>query len=143
MAHVGGSLIAAHGAKRVAQGHPFTSCFDDDGERVIYSYFEQTDDPFIFDSTTTYTDGEELSASRTYEWNHSICEIISALIGHGLVLGSLTEHDWTLFQQFPWLVEKASGQLVVPEGRPRIPLSFTLLAQAPSKVEEPLSSSEA
>ncbi len=62
---------------------------------------------------------------------------------HGLVLGSLTEHDWTLFQQFPWLVENASGQFVVPKGRPRIPLSFTLLAHAPSKVEEPLSSSEA
>ena len=137
------NLLAPGGRLYLHDVHPFTSCFDDDGERVIYSYFEETDDPLIFDSTTTYTDGEELRASRIYEWNHSIAEIISALIGPGLVLGSLTEHDWTLFRQFPWLVENASGQFIVSEGRPRIPLTFTLLAHAPSKVEEPPSSSEA
>jgi len=62
-----------------------------------------------------YTDGEELSAIRTYEWNHSIDEIVAALLGHGLVLDSLTEHDWTVFQQFPWLEENGSGSFVVPE----------------------------
>ncbi len=127
-------LLAPGGKLYLHDVHPFTSCFDDDGERVIYSYFEEPDSPFIFDSTSTYTDGEELSATRTYEWNHSIGEIVAALIGRGLVLDSLTEHDWTLFHQFPWLEENASGLLVVPEGRPRIPLSFTVLAHVPSKV---------
>jgi len=124
-------------------GHPFASCLDDGGERVIYGYFEEPDSPFSSDSTLTYTDGERISATRIYEWNHSIGEIVAALIGRDLVIDSLIEHDWTLFQQFPWLVENTSGQLVVPEGHPRIPLSFTLLAHAPSKVEEPLRSSEA
>jgi SAM-dependent methyltransferase len=114
--------------------HPFSSCFDGDGERVVYSYYEDPDEPQIFDSTSTYTDGEELSAIRTYEWNHSIGEMVAALLGHGLVLDSLTEHDWTLFHQFPWLEETESGLLVVPEGRPRIPLSFTILAHKPSSV---------
>jgi SAM-dependent methyltransferase len=127
-------LLAPGGKLYLHDVHPFTSCFDDDGERVIYSYFEEPDSPFIFDSSSTYTDGEELSATRTYEWNHSIGEIVAALIGRGLVLDSLTEHDWTLFHQFPWLEENASGLLVVPEGRPRIPLSFTVLAHVPSKV---------
>lgn len=135
-------LLAAGGRLYLHDGHPFTSCFDDDGERVIYSYFEEPDSPFASDSTFTYTDGERLSATRTYEWNHSIGEIVAALIGRRLVIDSLIEHDWTLFQQFPWLVENTSGQFVIPEGHPRIPLSFTLLAHALSKVEEPLSSSE-
>ena len=113
--------------------HPFASCFDDEGERVIYSYFEESNNPFIDDSVRTYTDGEELTSTRTYEWNHSIGEVVAALIARGLVIDSLTEHDWTLFQQFPWLVETASGPLVVPEGRPRIPLSFTVLAHAPAR----------
>jgi hypothetical protein len=112
-------------------GHPFTSCFDDDGTQIIYSYFEEPDDPFVSDSSSTYTDGAVLSATRTYEWNHSIGEIVAALIGRGLVLDSLTEHDWTLFQRFPWLEETSTGLLVSPEGRPRIPLSFTVLAHAP------------
>jgi SAM-dependent methyltransferase len=124
-------LLAPGGRLYLHDGHPFTSCFDDDGEEVIYSYFEELNDPFVSDCASTYTDGEELSATRTYEWSHSISEIVAALIEHGLVLDSLIEHDWTLFRRFPWLEETASGVLVIPEGRPRIPLSFTLLAHAP------------
>ena len=124
-------LLAPGGKLYLHDVHPFAACFDNAGERVIYGYFEDPNDPFVFDSTTTYTDGDELTATRTYEWNHSIGEIISALVAHGLIIDSLSEHDWTLFQQFPWLVENASRQLVVPGGRPRIPLSFTLLAHLP------------
>jgi len=123
-------LLAPGGRLYFHDGHPFTSCFDDDGNQIIYSYFEEPGDPFVSDSSSTYTDGEELSATRTYEWNHSIGEIVAALIGRGLVLDSLTEHDWTLFPRFPWLEETATGLLVSPEGRPRIPLSFTVLAHA-------------
>jgi SAM-dependent methyltransferase len=124
-------LLVPGGRMYVHDVHPFSSCFDSEGERVIYGYFEDPDDPQVFDSTSTYTDGEELSAIRTYEWNHSIGEIVAALVGHGLVLDSLTEHDWTVFRQFPWLVETECGVLVVPHGRPRIPLSFTILAHRP------------
>lgn len=124
-------LLAKGGRLYLHDVHPFSSCFDGEGEQVRYGYFEDPDDPQIFDSTSTYTDGEELNALRTYEWNHSIGEIVAALLGHGLVLDSLTEHDWTLFRQFPWLAEFESGVLVVPQGRPRIPLSFTILAHKP------------
>ncbi|MHB2028648.1 MAG: hypothetical protein ACYCPT_07505 [Acidimicrobiales bacterium] len=55
-------------------------------------------------------------------------EIVGALTAHGLVLDSLIEHDWTLFHQFPWLVETTTGPARVTENRPRIPLSFTILA---------------
>lgn len=135
-------LLAPGGKLYLHDGHPFTSCFDDDGERVIYGYFEEPDNPFASDSTSTYTDGEQLSATRTYEWNHSISEIISALTRCGLVIDSLIEHDWTLFRQFPWLVEDSSGQFAIPTGHPRVPLSFTLLAHASSMIEESFSSSE-
>lgn len=124
-------LLNPGGRLYIHDGHPLTSCFDDDGERIIYSYFEETDDPFVSDSSSTYTDGEELSATRTYEWNHSLGDVVAALVGRGLVLDSLTEHDWSLFRRFPWLEECASGLLVIPKDRPRIPLSFTLLAHAP------------
>ena len=127
-------LLAPRGRLYLHDVHPFTSCFDDDGEHVIYSYFEEPDSPNVSDYAFTYTDGEELSAIRTYEWNHSIGEMVAALLEHGLVLDSLTEHDWTLFRQFPWLEETVSGLFAVPEGRPRIPLSFTILAHRPSAV---------
>ncbi|HVA52961.1 MAG TPA: class I SAM-dependent methyltransferase [Acidimicrobiales bacterium] len=111
--------------------HPFSSCFDDDGDRLVYGYFEEIDRPYVDDGAFTYTDGEGLRSTRTYEWNHSLGEVVSALRARGLVLDSLTEHDWTVFQQYPWLVESTTGHFVVPEGRPRVPLTFTVLAHAP------------
>lgn len=125
-------LLTPGGRLYFHDGHPFTSCFDDAGERIIYNYFEEPEAPFVSDNSSTYTDGQELSATRTFEWNHSIGEIVSALIGSGLIVDSITEHDWTLFQQFPWLEKTASGYFVTPEGRPQVPLSLTVLAHSPS-----------
>ena len=125
-------LLKPEGRLYLHDVHPFTSCFDDDGERIIYPYFEEIAAPFVYDGAFTYTDGEKLTATRTYEWNHSLGEVVAALLNQGLILDSLTEHDWTVFQQFPWLVENSSGQFVAPTGRPRVPLTFTILAHAPS-----------
>jgi SAM-dependent methyltransferase len=84
-------LLAPGGRLYLHDGHPFSSCFDDDGEQVIYSYFEEPDSPFVSDGDFTYTDGERLSFTRTYEWNHSVGEIVAALTKRGLVIDSLIE----------------------------------------------------
>jgi len=125
-------LLNPGGQFYVHDVHPFAGCFDDEGERIIYGYFEDVDHPFVYDGEYTYSDGDKLSSTRTYEWNHSIGEIVTALIERGLVLDVLTEHDWTAWQQFPWLEKDPSGRYVVPHDRPRVPLSFTLVAHSPS-----------
>ena len=93
------------------------------------SYFEETE-PYVSDSDATYTDARRpISSARTYEWNHGIGEIVTAVLRQGLELQSLAEHDWTRWPRFPWLVQTGDGRWVVPPGRPRIPLSFTLMAR--------------
>ena len=125
-------LLAPQGRVYLHDVHPFAFSLDDDGERIIYSYFEEPDAPLVDEGGVTYTDGAALEKTMNYEWNHSIGEMVTALGDHGVVLDALVEHDWTLFRQFPWLVETPTGHFAVPEGRPRIPLSFTLLAHAAS-----------
>ena len=129
-AEVVASLLSPGGKFYLHDVHPIASSFDDEGDRIIYSYFEEPDAPFVSDSDTTYTDGEHLASTRTFEWNHSIGEIVNALTRQGLIIDSLTEHDWTLFQQFPWLKETESGIYAVTADHPRFPLSFTLVAHA-------------
>jgi SAM-dependent methyltransferase len=125
-------LLGPGGRLYIHDVHPFAAAFDDGGDQVEFSYFEETDRPMVFDQDTTYTDGAKLSSTTTYEWNHSLGEIVSSLLRNGLVLDSLLEHDWTVFQQFPWLIEGAGGRRVIPAGRPRIPLTFTMLAHRPN-----------
>ncbi len=124
-------LLAPGGRLYLHDVHPFSSCLDSDGERIRCGYYEQPDAPQIFESTATYTDGDELDAITTYEWNHSIGETVAALLARGLIVDALTEHNWTVFQQFPWLEGSATGLYFVPKGRPQIPLSFTVLAPSP------------
>ncbi len=60
-------------------------------------------------------------------------ETVSALVRHGLHLEWLVEHDWTVWPRFPWLVETAAGTWGAPPGKPRVPLSFSLLASRAAK----------
>jgi SAM-dependent methyltransferase len=127
-AKVVATLLAPGGQFYLFEVHPFSSCFDDEGTRLVYDYFEDPDSPIVFDDDSTYTDGGRLDHTRTYEWNHSLGEIVQALIDEGLVIDTLLEHDWTVFQAFPWLEKDEVGKFRIPTGYPRLPLSFTLHA---------------
>ena len=85
-------LLVRGGQLYVHDVHPLSTCLDDDGLRVAYPYFEDQENPLVFDNDTTYTDGGAISAARTYEWSHSLSEIVTALISQGLVLDALEEH---------------------------------------------------
>lgn len=109
--------------------HPLARCLDDDGERVARGYFEEPDaqrDDFGY----TYTDGERLAHTTTYEWGHGLAQLLWALSDRGLALRRFEEHDWTVFHQFPWLVESSPRRWTIPAGRPRVPLSMTVVADA-------------
>ena len=48
---------------------------------------------------------------------------MGALLGRGLRLDLLDEHDWTSFARFPWLVETDEEEFVDPRGpRPGAPV---------------------
>jgi SAM-dependent methyltransferase len=111
--------------------HPLSWSLANDEEHVRFTYFEE---PVAFteDSDVTYTDGDVLVAHpRSYEWNHSVGETVTALLAQGLRLDRLTEHDWTSFPRFPWLVRTADQRWETPPDHPRIPLSLTILASLP------------
>jgi SAM-dependent methyltransferase len=110
--------------------HPLAWALANESPVIEYSYFEEPA-PFVDDSNLTYTDTDTdrpLRRTRSYEWNHSIGEVVTALIHRGLRVDVLEEHDWTVHQVFPWLVETGPGRWSAPEGHPRLPLTYTVLA---------------
>ena len=82
------------------------------------------------DATYTYTDGPALTGATTsYEWSHSLGEVVTALAGAGLRVDSLRESD-----ELPWLrwsrmEPTADGFWRLPESAPRIPLLYALRAR--------------
>jgi SAM-dependent methyltransferase len=126
-----GALVAPGGRFYIHDGHPLASALAEDAPVLENTYFEQ-DAPYLNEAGYTYTDGERLVANRrSYEWNHGIGEIVTALVRHRLRLEWLIEHDWTDWPRFAWLVRNSEGKWTTPPDRPRFPLSFSLLATKP------------
>ena len=126
-----GALVAPGGRLYLHDGHPVAWALADDGTVIEYTYFEEAQ-PFAYDSANTYTDADRpIDSRRSYTWNHGIGETVTSLIRHGLVLDWLVEHDWTVWDRFPWLVRDGEEKRVVPESMPRVPLSFSVLAHRP------------
>ena len=124
------ALLRPRGRLYLHDVHPLMVAAADDDLRFQYSYFEEPQ-PASYDDATTYADGDgTLANTRTYEWNHSLGEIVTALLAHGLRIDQLTEHDWITWPRFPWLIETGERRWRAPKERPRAPLSFTVLATA-------------
>ena len=126
------ALLRPGGRLYLHDVHPLVLALADDELRFVYSYFEEPR-PFANDNDATYTDGDRpLANTRSYEWNHSLGQIVTAVLDNGLRLDRLTEHDWIAWQRFPWLIEAADHRWHAGADRPRLPLSFTLLASRPA-----------
>jgi SAM-dependent methyltransferase len=125
-----GALVAPDGRLYLHDGHPVSWALAEDRLCFEHTYFEEVE-PFVDDSDVTYTDADRpIRSRRSYEWNHGMGEIVTALVGHGLRIEWLAEHDWADWQRFPWLVRGADGWWSAA-GATRVPLSFTLLARRP------------
>ncbi len=116
------------------EAHPAAMMLEEmeDGTLVpTYPYF-QGRTPLTFDESTTYTgDPDRLKNTRTCEWNHSLSSIVNALIGVGLRLDFLNEHDRLVWKAFPSMISDGQGFEVLPPGVPSVPLAFSLKASRP------------
>lgn len=122
------ALLRPGGRLYLHDGHPLAWALAEDDLRVEHSFFEGAE-PHVDDTDVTYTDGDgRLINARSYEWNHSLGEIVTAVIDHGLCVDTLVEHDWTVWSRFPWLIETPDHRWGPPPDRPRVPLTFTLSA---------------
>ena len=130
-AEVVAALLRPGGRLFVHDVHPLSDALGEDELVVTSSYFEEPE-PFVDDSSWTYTDGPlPPSGGAAVCWNHSLGEIVTAVASRGLVVEQLHEHDYTTFGRFPWLVRRGDGTYALPAGTPRVPLSFSLLARRP------------
>ncbi|THV22860.1 class I SAM-dependent methyltransferase [Glycomyces paridis] len=126
-AEVAASLVAPGGFLYLAEFHPLGNVLDwDTGTRFERDYLGR--EPFVTDAPGTYVDfGAATEHNLSYEWNHPLGAVVSALAANGLRIEFLHEFDWTLFQQFGTL-QRDGGAHRQPEGTPKAPLMYSLKA---------------
>ena len=130
-AEVVAGLVRPGGFLYLSELHPFTDIFGDDDLAVEHDYFHR-DEPDVWDEPGTYADFDaETTNNLTYEWSHTLADVVTALIEAGLALEFLHEHDYTLFPRWPFLEKSGFDTYRLPEGKPRIPLMYSLRAEKP------------
>ncbi|SRR6266568_1419668 len=131
-ARVIASVLALGGELYCADAHPSFLILEEVAGRLVPTYDFQTpaDRPQEFDNATTYTgDPTVLTHRSTREWIHSLSTILGALIDAGLTITMFREHEVLPWQGVPMLVPTPDRRWRLPDGHPRIPLSFSVRAQ--------------
>jgi SAM-dependent methyltransferase len=116
--------------------HPVALVFDDDGVgpgelRLRYPYWEH-DEAIRIEVQGSYADPTaDASGLVEHGWDHSLGEIVTALIDAGLVLELLREDDFCQWP-VPFLVPSEDGRWrLPPDSRGQLPLFFSLRARKP------------
>ncbi len=125
-------MLRPGGQLYLAEGHPVAYVFDDeartdDGRPGFFApYFLR--EPIPNDDPRDYIDPEaRLINALSYNWIHPIGELVTSLIGTGLTLDWLHEHDAVTWRMFGCLAKGADGLFRWPD-KPWLPLAFSLLA---------------
>lgn len=115
-----------------ADGHPAALVFDHrtgaDPARpgFFWPYFSRT--PLIETDPKDYSDPEaRLTNATVYEWLHPLSDVVTALVGAGLRLDWLHEHDRVPWRMFACLIPDETGFYRWPD-QPWLPLAFSLRA---------------
>jgi SAM-dependent methyltransferase len=122
-------LLRPGGTFYIRDGHPALQSLDETAPdlRIRYRYFPngrglQWDDAgtYIGDGTVTHT--------RTYEFPHSLAEIVTALLAAGLRLDHLGEDTLLPWKFTDRMVDVPLGYALPEDERDRVPMTFTIVA---------------
>lgn len=134
------TMLAPGGTFYIRESHPILWALrfpleDPRDETLVieHPYFEVAE-PLAWDEGGSYLGSATLRHTRTYEWNHGIGEIMSALLDQGLIIDLYEEHRFLEWQGLHHMVEDETGRWMLPEHqRDLIPLMHSLRARKQSR----------
>ena len=135
-ARVVADLLAPGGRLYLRDGHPMLMTLDDtrsDQQLVVtYPYFGEAQ-PQRWEQDTSYVgEAGAVTSPVHYSWQHSLSEIVQAVIDAGLVITRLAEGDRLDWKFASWMVSDDQGRYHFPaEQRRLVATEFTLEAVRP------------
>jgi 2-polyprenyl-3-methyl-5-hydroxy-6-metoxy-1,4-benzoquinol methylase len=110
----------------IAEFHQVLWMFDEQFSHITESYFNQKS--VISECQGTYTDRNAPICNRGIEWNHSLSEILQALINHGLRIDIIQEFDYSPYDCFPNSVKTEDGFYQIKGLEKKIHMIFAIKA---------------
>lgn len=110
----------------MADFHPVVWMFSDDFTKLQYPYANSG--VLAFENQGTYTDRDADISGKEYGWNHSISEILNALISNGLEIQLFNEHNYSPYPCFSNTVEVAPNRWQIKGLEGIMPMVYSLMA---------------
>jgi 2-polyprenyl-3-methyl-5-hydroxy-6-metoxy-1,4-benzoquinol methylase len=110
----------------MADFHPVLWMFDDNFGQVYYSYFNKG--VIRSEVPGSYAERNTDLMSVEYGWNHSMSEIISALIRYGMKITAFNEFPYSPFNCFRNMVKGEDGNYRIRGFDEKLPMVFSLKA---------------
>lgn len=131
-ASVVAGLLKPGGRIYLRDTHPILYALDEDrlpGEVVLKYPYTERGQPLAMDEESSYAGEGTIANTRTYEWNHSVAEIIQAMIEAGLTITEVADEnilEWEFYEGQPVVSPGQWG--LPPELAMRIPLMLRVQA---------------
>ena len=110
----------------MAEFHPVVWMFDDDFTHIKYHYDNK--ELIVMEDQPTYTEDKNEISGKEYSWNHSISEVLNALINAGLKIEFFNEHTFSPYSNFKNSVETETGKWHIKGMEGKIPMVYSLRA---------------
>lgn len=110
----------------IAEFHPVVWMFDDEFTHIQYSYANRG--VIEMDSQGTYTDRNADIKAKEYSWNHSISDVLNALIRQGLQIQSFNEYMYSPYPCFNNVVQNKEGNWWIKGLEDKIPMVYSVKA---------------
>lgn len=127
------SRLVPGGVFHIIDIHPFLTLFDESCEepelKVRYPYFSR--EPLHFEERGSYADRTADFVADSYVWQHTLSDIIGALLNSGLQLQQLSEYPVVAWKALEFMEQGADGLWRMPPGIGDVPLLFSLSASRP------------
>ena len=111
----------------MAEFHPVVWMFDDEFTHIKYYYDNK--ELIVMEDQPTYTGDKNEIAGKEYSWNHSISEVLNALINAGLQIEFFNEHTYSPYSNFKNSVETEKGKWHIKGMEGKIPMVYSLRAK--------------
>lgn len=108
----------------IVEFHPLVWMFDDDFQRIEYTYFKSD---AIETTEETYTENAD-QKDEFISWNHGLGEVINSLISNGLEINSVDEYDYSPYNCFNQTEEFEPGKFRIKHLENKIPMVYSLVA---------------
>ncbi len=133
-AHIAANHMKRGGMLYIFDGHPTSHIFEpihnsDGGHTLkpVHSYFSNPDGIFYDGGGHTYT-GSETIESPSYEWQHSMSDIVNAILEAGLKIEWLNEFAVSGYRAFPQMSRHDDGWWRLDDGHGTIPFLYSIKA---------------